>query len=699
MLAKRLTRRGVVFSGGSLAVLLSQNVASASVPTSLMLSTVKAASVLATGISAVGVISPKVAALMEGVMKSMTLTKLNKAAMAGLVVLCIGGLGIGGYQALLAEETKTTITTTTITTRTKHKTSISGRWTGNGVNSLGQQSPAEMVVTEAPDGTLTGTWGAPMCLPIQFGERVTKDTFRWEGSDERGTYVARCTQTGNSLVIHWTCDNPRDGKTPSHSGTIVMTRQTTPKPDAAEEQEATTTTTTTTTKQSKTDPRLEGTWKLIEHENSGVKTGDWNFVMTFANGSVVMAGDEACGPGEGAFTTVVYPKGNRNDLDVTFTEGSNKGKTCYYSYRVEGDTLHIVGHNLQHDRIRWMTISSPAGSGVSHHVLQRVTPQTTANEEVPFFNGKNLYGWQGLPGYWKVRDGAIIGAPANGIKAHTFLCSEKTYRDFELKFKVKRKGGIGNSGVQIRSKIENRERLTVTGPQIEIDSANFRNPPGSIVTEPVAHPHIKANAAAVADVWEDDGFNDMTIRCEGKWVTVTINGVEVLDTRFPSMPEEGIIAWQLHGGSGGIEAPKEVIFKDIHFKELNVAKNGKTTTKDAPIKLEQFWNRLRREETPPQSKTKAVTIASLVIQVNPIPTPRLFRFHDGTSAGYYLNKGNGVWLESTGCEFRLEETTDEYMQIIRSDDGIRVRLPLRGGEALCKIGDENWRHLFWGSWR
>jgi uncharacterized protein (TIGR03067 family) len=99
--------------------------------------------------------------------------------------------------------------------------------------------------------------------------------------------------------------------------------------------------------------------------------------MTFANGWVVMAGDKACGPGEGTFTTVVDPKGNRNDLDVTFTEGSNKGKTCYYSYQIEGDKLHIVGH-AQHDQIRWMTISSPPGSGVSHHVLQRVTAQNTA---------------------------------------------------------------------------------------------------------------------------------------------------------------------------------------------------------------------------------------------------------------------------------------------------------------------------------
>jgi hypothetical protein len=186
-----------------------------------------------------------------------------------------------------------------------------------------------------------------------------------------------------------------------------------------------------------------------------------------------------------------------------------------------------------------------------------------------FFNGKNLFGWRGLPGYWKVQNGAIVGAPADGVKRHTFLCSEKTYRDFELSFKVKRKGGIGNSGVQIRSQLVCAKQFVATGPQIEIDSANFRFPPGSIVMEPIAHPFVKSKAAVVAKVWKDEGFNDMTIRCVDKWVTVTINGVEVLDTHFPSMSDEGLIAWQLHGGTNGIVAPEEVIFKDIHFTDLS----------------------------------------------------------------------------------------------------------------------------------
>jgi RNA polymerase sigma factor (sigma-70 family) len=93
MLAKRLTRRGVVLSGGALAAVLSQQAASAAVPTSVVVSTIKAASLLAAGkAAATGAISVKVAALTEGVMKAMLLTEL-KTVLA--VVLVLGFVATG----------------------------------------------------------------------------------------------------------------------------------------------------------------------------------------------------------------------------------------------------------------------------------------------------------------------------------------------------------------------------------------------------------------------------------------------------------------------------------------------------------------------------------------------------------------------------------------------------------------------------
>jgi RNA polymerase sigma factor (sigma-70 family) len=93
LLAKRLARHGLAISGGGLAALLAQSPASAGVPPSLVASTIKAATVVATGQAAAGVLSTKVVALMAKVSKTMLLTKL-RIATAVLLVLSILGTSV-----------------------------------------------------------------------------------------------------------------------------------------------------------------------------------------------------------------------------------------------------------------------------------------------------------------------------------------------------------------------------------------------------------------------------------------------------------------------------------------------------------------------------------------------------------------------------------------------------------------------------
>jgi RNA polymerase sigma factor (sigma-70 family) len=93
MLAKRLARHGLAVSGGTLGAMLGQNVASACVPASVASSTIKAAWLIAAGQAvATGVISTQVAALTEGVLKSMLLSKLKVVV---VMILAVGALGIG----------------------------------------------------------------------------------------------------------------------------------------------------------------------------------------------------------------------------------------------------------------------------------------------------------------------------------------------------------------------------------------------------------------------------------------------------------------------------------------------------------------------------------------------------------------------------------------------------------------------------
>jgi RNA polymerase sigma factor (sigma-70 family) len=93
MLAKRLARHGLAVSGGALGATLTQNGASAGMPAAVVSNTIKAACLFAAGPAvATSVISPQVAALTEGVLKSMLLSKLKVAV---VILLALGALAIG----------------------------------------------------------------------------------------------------------------------------------------------------------------------------------------------------------------------------------------------------------------------------------------------------------------------------------------------------------------------------------------------------------------------------------------------------------------------------------------------------------------------------------------------------------------------------------------------------------------------------
>jgi RNA polymerase sigma factor (sigma-70 family) len=110
LLAKRLGRHGVALSSGSLAALvLAQNAASAPVPASVVSSTIKAASLIASGRAVTtGVVSATVAALTKGVLKAMLITKL-KLATAVVLIVAVSSAGIGlMWQRLQAADAATT---------------------------------------------------------------------------------------------------------------------------------------------------------------------------------------------------------------------------------------------------------------------------------------------------------------------------------------------------------------------------------------------------------------------------------------------------------------------------------------------------------------------------------------------------------------------------------------------------------------
>jgi RNA polymerase sigma factor (sigma-70 family) len=115
LLARRLSRFGLSVSGGALAVVLSEQAASACLSSSVVASTTKAAMLMATGQATVsGLVSANVLSLTNGVSKAMLLTKLKITTLTllGAAVLGVGvSLLPGPAQAQKQEAVKSKATT------------------------------------------------------------------------------------------------------------------------------------------------------------------------------------------------------------------------------------------------------------------------------------------------------------------------------------------------------------------------------------------------------------------------------------------------------------------------------------------------------------------------------------------------------------------------------------------------------------
>jgi serine/threonine protein kinase len=201
--------------------------------------------------------------------------------------------------------------------------------------------------------------------------------------------------------------------------------------------------------------------------------------------------------------------------------------------------------------------SDPASDGTPDS-----TPQLATGG---FFNGRDLTGWKGQDGVWTVVDGAIVGVLPPEAKAATFLYSEATYKDFELRFEVRRQNGIGRCGVQFRSRLAHSEKFLVAGPQIAIDSADATETPGTAQVLPEGKPIFPSDRDIVSRSWKDDEFNEMFLRCLGEHVTVKVNGAVVLDGDYPPLARDGIIAWHL----SRVRPPERITFRNIEFSDLS----------------------------------------------------------------------------------------------------------------------------------
>ena len=184
------------------------------------------------------------------------------------------------------------------------------------------------------------------------------------------------------------------------------------------------------------------------------------------------------------------------------------------------------------------------------------------------FDGKSLDGWvqrNGTASY-RVEDGCVVGKTTEG-SPNSFLCTEKDYGDFELKFEVLVDDAL-NSGVQIRSASKPEfKNGRVHGPQVEIA---INGSAGYIYGEALDTGWLcenrtdpEANAAFKKGEW-----NQFRVLAVGKSIKTWVNGVPVADlVDEKSNMLSGFIGLQVHGIKKGT-GPYEVRWRNLSIKDL-----------------------------------------------------------------------------------------------------------------------------------
>jgi len=222
------------------------------------------------------------------------------------------------------------------------------------------------------------------------------------------------------------------------------------------------------------------------------------------------------------------------------------------------------------------------------------------------FNGKDLSGWEGLPQYWSVRDGAITGQTKDDkLPANTFLVYKSSQpANFELRMKFKLTAendkGQANSGVQYRSKVIDPATFVVGGYQADIDNGKYIGmlyeergrgilmQPGQKIRISPPKPAApggadakknkakqKASVETVATVttaeqlaaaYKMGEWSELRIVANGNHLQHYVNGkltADVTDADPAAAAKSGVIALQLHRGP-----PMTIQFKEVQLKTL-----------------------------------------------------------------------------------------------------------------------------------
>jgi hypothetical protein len=200
---------------------------------------------------------------------------------------------------------------------------------------------------------------------------------------------------------------------------------------------------------------------------------------------------------------------------------------------------------------------------------------------VSMFNGQDLAGWEGMPGWWSVEDGAITSqsTPEKPCpRAHYLMWRGGEPGDFEMRLEFRLLGG--NSGVQFRSK--ELPDWDTSGYQADIEEGGqwtgclfehtrlglgLRGQKVLIDEDGTKHVTFIGDPLKLLEVFRKDDWNSYRIIAQGSEITLMINGrvmCEVTDNQSDIAAKSGVIALQMHPGP-----PMKIQFRNLRIKALD----------------------------------------------------------------------------------------------------------------------------------
>ncbi len=226
----------------------------------------------------------------------------------------------------------------------------------------------------------------------------------------------------------------------------------------------------------------------------------------------------------------------------------------------------------------WSVSAMPVGA-----VDEPPSAVTVEKGFVSIFNGKDLTGWEGDPGWWRVEDGAITGELTKEKTRDT--CTYLFWRggkpaDFELRASFKLSGEKANSGIQFRTR--ELKNFDADGYQADMEAGRIftgtlydcngrgtiaeRGEKVSIDENGKRTVKTFATAAELQKLYKPNDWNQYRIIARGHKITLFVNGAlmcETIDHQKGRAALDGLIGLQLHASH-----PMKAQFKNLRIKTI-----------------------------------------------------------------------------------------------------------------------------------